>query len=74
MKADLQAKIDGLRADINADRYDEVEQKTTDLRQMIEAAGVDMNAQQEEQVGGSAPASDEPSDQDDVVDGEFEDA
>jgi len=77
MKADLQAKIDGLRADINADRYDEVEQKTNDLRQMIEAAGVDMNAQQEEaQVGGSAPdpEGDETSDQDDVVDGEFEDA
>ncbi len=75
-KADLQAKIDGLRADINADRYDEVEQKTNDLRQMIEAAGVDMNAQQEEQVGGSAPdpEGDETSDQDDVVDGEFEDA
>ncbi len=74
-KADLQAKIDGLRADINADRYDEVEQKTNDLRQMIEAAGVDINAQQEEQVGGSAPEGDEPPDQDDdVVDGEFEDA
>ncbi len=75
-KADLQAKIDGLRADINADRYDEVEQKTNDLRQMIEAAGVDMNAQQEAQVGGSAPdpEGDETSDQDDVVDGEFEDA
>ncbi len=75
-KADLQAKIDGLRADINADRYDEVEQKTNDLRQMIEAAGVDINAQQEAQVGGSAPdpEGDESSDQDDVVDGEFEDA
>lgn len=76
MKADLQAKIDGLRADINADRYDEVEQKTNDLRQMIEAAGVDMNAQQDAQVGGSAPdpEGNETSDQDDVVDGEFEDA
>jgi molecular chaperone DnaK len=75
-KADLQAKIDGLRADINTDRYDEVEQKTNDLRQMIEAAGVDMNAQQEAQVGGSAPdpEGDETSDQDDVVDGEIEDA
>ncbi|NOR89248.1 MAG: Hsp70 family protein, partial [Anaerolineales bacterium] len=76
-KADLQAKIDGLRADINADRYDEVEQKTNDLRQMIEAAGVDINAQQEAQVGGSAPdpEGDESPDQgDDVVDGEFEDA
>jgi len=74
-KADLQAKIDGLRSDINADRYDAVEQKTNELRQMIEAAGVDMNAQQAEQVGGSAPEGDEPSDQeDDVVDGEFEDA
>ncbi len=73
-KADLQAKIDGLRADINADRYDEVEQKTNDLHQMIEAAGVDLNTQQEAQVGGSAPEGDEPSDQDDVVDGEFEDA
>ncbi len=74
-KADLQAKIDGLRADINADRYDEVEQKTNDLRQMIEAAGVDINAQQEEQVGGTAPVGDESPDQDDdVVDGEFEDA
>ncbi len=74
IQADLQAKIDGLRSDINADRYDAVEQKTNDLRQMIEAAGVDMNAQQEEQVGGSAPGGDEPSNQDDVVDGEFEDA
>ena len=76
MKADLQAKIDGLRADINADRYDEVEQKTNDLHQMIEAAGVDMNAQQDAQVGGSAPdpEGNETSDQDDVVDGEFEDA
>ena len=76
MKADLQAKIDGLRADINADRYDEVEQKTNDLRQMIEAAGVDMNAQQDAQVGGNAPdpEGNETSDQDDVVDGEFEDA
>jgi len=74
-KADLQGKIDGLRSDINADRYDAVEQKTNELRQMIEAAGVDMNAQQAEQVGGSAPEGDEPSDQeDDVVDGEFEDA
>ncbi len=73
-KADLQAKIDGLRADINADRYDEVEQKTNDLHQMIEAAGVDLNTQQEAQVGGSAPEGDETSDQDDVVDGEFEDA
>jgi len=75
INADLQAKIDGLRSDINADRYDAVEQKTNELRQMIEAAGVDMNAQQAEQVGGSAPEGDEPSDQeDDVVDGEFEDA
>ncbi len=74
IQADLQAKIDGLRSDINADRYDAVEQKTNDLRQMIEAAGVDMNAQQEEQVGGSDPGGDEPSNQDDVVDGEFEDA
>ena len=76
MKADLQAKIDGLRADINADRYDEVEQKTNDLRQMIEAAGVDINAQQDAQVGGNAPdpEGNETSDQDDVVDGEFEDA
>jgi molecular chaperone DnaK len=74
IQADLQAKIDGLRSDINADRYDAVEQKTNDLRQMIEAAGVDMNAQQEEQVGGSAPGGDEPSNQDDVVDGEIEDA
>jgi len=76
MKADLQAKIDGLRADINADRYDEVEQKTNDLHQMIEAAGVDMNAQQDAQVGGNAPdpEGNETSDQDDVVDGEFEDA
>ena len=73
-KADLQAKIDGLRSDINADRYDAVEQKTNELRQMIEAAGVDMNAQQAEQVGGSTPEGDEPSDQEDVVDGEFEDA
>lgn len=73
-KADLQAKIDGLRADVNADRYDAVEQKTNDLRQIIEAAGVDMNAQQEEQVGVSAPEGDETPDKDDVVDGEFEDA
>ncbi len=74
IKADLQAKIDGLRADINADRYDAVEQKTNDLRQMIEAAGVDINAQQEEQVGGSTPDGDDPSKQEDVVDGEVEDA
>jgi len=74
MKAELQAKIDGLHADINAERYDGVEQKTNDLRQLIEAAGVDMNAQQAEQVGGSAPESDESSDKDDVVDGEFQDA
>ncbi len=74
MKAELQAKVDGLRADINADRYDAVEQKTNDLRQMIEAAGVDMDAQQEEQVGGSAPGGNESSNQDDVVDGESEDA
>ena len=75
-KADMQGKIDGLRSDINADRYDAVEQKTNELRQMIEAAGVDMNAQQEAQVGGSAPdpEGDETSDQEDVVDGEFEDA
>ena len=75
INADLQAKIDGLRSDINADRYDAVEQKTNELRQMIEAAGVDMNAQQAEQVGGTAPeGDDETSDQEDVVDGEFEDA
>ncbi|MCK5318711.1 MAG: Hsp70 family protein, partial [Anaerolineales bacterium] len=74
-KADLQAKIDGLRADVNADRYDAVEQKTNDLRQLIEAAGVDVHAQSEGQVGGGAPESDEASDkEDDVVDGEFEDA
>jgi molecular chaperone DnaK len=90
-KADLQAKIDGLRADVNADRYDAVEQKTradvnadrydaveqktNDLRQLIEAAGVDVHAQSEGQVGGGAPESDETSDkEDDVVDGEFEDA
>ncbi len=74
-KADLQAKIDGLRADVNADRYDAVEQKTNDLRQLIEAAGVDVHAQSEGQVGGGAPESDDTSDkEDDVVDGEFEDA
>jgi hypothetical protein len=33
-----------------------------------------MNAQQAEQVGGTAPEGDETSDQEDVVDGEFEDA
>ncbi len=73
-KADLQAKIDGLRADINADRYDVVEQKTNDLRQLIEAAGVDVHAQSEAQVGGGTSEGDETSDQDDVVDGEFQDA
>ncbi len=73
-KADLQAKIDGLRADVNADRYDEVEQKTNDLRQLIEAAGVDIHAQAEGQVGSGASEGDETSAKDDVVDGEFEDA
>jgi len=74
IKANLQAKIDGLRADVNADRYDAVEQKIKELRQLIEDAGVDMNTQQEEQVGSGAPEGDETSDKDDVVDGEFQDA
>ena len=73
MKADMRAKIDGLRADINADRSDEVEQKTNDLRQLIEAAGVDINAQTGGQVGGGAPDGKETSDKNDVVDGEFQD-
>ncbi|TET98935.1 MAG: molecular chaperone DnaK [Anaerolineales bacterium] len=73
-KADLQAKIDGLRADVNAERYDAVEQKTNDLRQLIEAAGVDVHAQPEGQVGSGAPEGGETSDKDDVVDGEFQDA
>lgn len=73
-KADLQAKIDGLRADVNAERYDAVEQKTNDLRQLIEAAGVDVHAQPEGQVGSGAPKGGETSDKDDVVDGEFQDA
>ena len=51
-----------------------MEQKTNDLRQLIEAAGVDIHAQPEGQVGGSATDGDETSDNDDVVDGEFEDA
>ncbi|MCJ7570067.1 MAG: molecular chaperone DnaK [Anaerolineales bacterium] len=74
IKANLQAKIDGLRADVNADRFDAVEQKIKELRQLIEDAGVDMNTQQEEQVGSGAPEGDETSDKDDVVDGEFQDA
>ncbi|MCK4742120.1 MAG: molecular chaperone DnaK [Anaerolineales bacterium] len=73
-KADLQAKIDGLRADVNAERYDAMEQKTNDLRQLIEAAGVDVHAQPEGQVGSGAPEGSETSDKDDVVDGEFQDA
>ena len=72
-KADLQAKIDGLRADINAESYDAVEQKIIDLHQLIEAAGVDIHAQQEGQVGSGAPESDETANKDDVVDGEFQD-
>ncbi|MGB2896135.1 MAG: molecular chaperone DnaK [Anaerolineales bacterium] len=73
-KAELQAKIDGLRADVNAESYGAVEQKIIDLHQLIEAAGVDIHAPQDGQVGGGAPESDETANKDDVVDGEFQDA
>ncbi|MCJ7824280.1 MAG: molecular chaperone DnaK [Anaerolineales bacterium] len=74
--ADMQAKMDGLRADVNAERYDAVEQKINDLHQLIEAAGVDIPTQQEGQVGGGAPEGDgdQASEKDDVIDGEFQDA
>jgi len=72
-KADMQAKIDGLRSDVNAESYDTVEQKIIDLHQLIEAAGVDIHAQPDAQVGGGAPESDETANEDEVADGEFQD-
>ena len=72
-KADMQAKIDGLRSDVNAESYDTVEQKIIDLHQLIEAAGVDIHAQPDAQVGGGTPESDETANEDEVADGEFQD-
>ena len=74
MRADMQAKIDGLQADLNSDQYDAMEQKINEIHQLIEAVGAETSAAQEGQVGGSAPEGEQEPDQDDVVDGEVQDA
>lgn len=73
MRADMQAKIDGLQADLNSDQYDAMEQKINEIHQLIEAVGAETSASQEGQVGGNAPEGEQEPDQDDVVDGEVQD-